>query len=297
VKKKLLSQLIEMKNPKAVWDEVHLIIDSILIKFDWQLADKAFDDLQKLYSGNFPGYRACNTEYHDIHHITDVTLASVRIIHSLVLDKHIFTPDDTLNALLGALFHDTGYIQETDDTEGTGAKYTLTHVSRSCEWAGRYLTKRGFSQERVAAVQSVIWATDHNIPWNSIKFTSSDHELLAKAVGTGDLVGQMADRVYLEKLQLLFEEFKEAEIPGFFDKVSLYKKTQDFATTIFGRLDTVLSQLYMKLPLHFNERWKIPSNLYWESIQRQLQYLQERVLADTENLDNYLRRSDELKKR
>ena len=37
--------------------------------------------------------------------------------------------------LLGILMHDTGYLKRTEDMQGTGAKYTLTHVRRSAEFA------------------------------------------------------------------------------------------------------------------------------------------------------------------
>jgi len=43
-----------------------------------------------------------------------------------------------INLLNAALFHDTGYIQEKSDDEGTGAKYTSIHVKRSIQFLDKH---------------------------------------------------------------------------------------------------------------------------------------------------------------
>ena len=42
--------------------------------------DRAFQDLTTMYRGGRPGYHACDTAYHDIQHVLDVTLAMARLI-------------------------------------------------------------------------------------------------------------------------------------------------------------------------------------------------------------------------
>ena len=37
--------------------------------------ERAFADIQKLYAGEHPEFQPCDTEYHDIQHVLDVTLA------------------------------------------------------------------------------------------------------------------------------------------------------------------------------------------------------------------------------
>jgi len=40
----------------------------------------AFDDFKALFEGNYPGYLACDTPYHDIRHTLDMSLAMARLI-------------------------------------------------------------------------------------------------------------------------------------------------------------------------------------------------------------------------
>src|SRR6266571_6901065 len=42
--------------------------------------DRAFRDLATMYRGDRPGYHACDTAYHDIQHVLEVTLAMARLI-------------------------------------------------------------------------------------------------------------------------------------------------------------------------------------------------------------------------
>ena len=46
--------------------------------------------------------------------------------------------------MLAILMHDTGYLKKRGDNEGTGAKYTLTHVDRSIQFAGELMISPRF---------------------------------------------------------------------------------------------------------------------------------------------------------
>jgi len=43
---------------------------------------RVFADIGRLYRGEFPGYHACETDYHDVQHILEVTLAMARLMVS-----------------------------------------------------------------------------------------------------------------------------------------------------------------------------------------------------------------------
>ena len=45
---------------------------------------QVFDDVTMLYRGEHPGYHACDTSYHDIQHVLDVTLAMARLMDGCV---------------------------------------------------------------------------------------------------------------------------------------------------------------------------------------------------------------------
>jgi len=105
----------------------------------------AFGDFERLFNGQFPGYLGCDTVYHDLQHSLDDTLAMARLLAGY--DKS-HAPDQRLGAdravmgIVVALFHDAGYIRQTDDTQHrNGAEFTRTHVSRSANFLARYLRR------------------------------------------------------------------------------------------------------------------------------------------------------------
>ena len=61
-----------------------------------------------------------------------------------------------------------------------------------------------------------------------IPFKIEGNRLLGYILGTSDLLTQISDRAYLEKLILLFKEFEEAGIPGFDTELDLLSKTEQF---------------------------------------------------------------------
>jgi hypothetical protein len=77
------------------------------------------------------GYRSCNTNYHNFDHAIDTLLASARLLDGYNLTHRPLPARLAVQLMLSALLHDTGYIQEAWDVEGTGGKYTTTHVARS----------------------------------------------------------------------------------------------------------------------------------------------------------------------
>jgi predicted metal-dependent HD superfamily phosphohydrolase len=288
--RKILADLVQHKNPEEVWHECLTIIELIDKGFAIENLVQAYSTLQELYAGKYPGYRACNTPYHDIHHISDVTLAFVRLLHSAILKGHEFSNKEIELGVMAALFHDTGYLQKTDDTDGTGAKYTPVHVNRSCTWASGFLSKHGYTSQEIEHLQSMILHTDHQVSPKEIDNLPESIKLVGCILGTADLVGQMADRVYLEKLVDLFHEFSEAKIPGFSSETELYEKTAAFVGISFKRLDDDLGKLYEMYNEHFSSRWGINENLYLTSINNQINYLQNVVLKDKGDIQKYLRR-------
>ena len=95
---------------------------------------QAFADFERLFSGQFPGYLGCDTVYHDMQHSLDDTLAMARLLAGYDRSQ---SPDQRLGAeralfgLVVALFHDAGYIRQTDDTQHrNGAEFTL-HTRQS----------------------------------------------------------------------------------------------------------------------------------------------------------------------
>jgi len=241
--------------------------------------EKIFEDIIRLFDGEFPGYRASNTKYHNLEHTCSVALAAARLIHGLHVQGQVFSPRLVQLCLLGAFFHDTGLIQTEEETEGTGAQHTIGHEERSIAFMKKYLTEKGFSREDIQDCSHIIMCTELSLSLTEIPFNSEESRIMGKVLGTADLVAQMADRNYQEKLLLLFLEFEEAGMEEFKSPLELFSKTEEFYRSVArkrmtGELEGVSSAaLY-----HFRERWKIDKNLYEESIKDNIRQMKETVM-------------------
>lgn len=129
-----LDGLVDMEDPQSVRDEVRAIFFMAIPGFDFKPVDMVFRDMVKLFSGKYPGYKGCNTKYHDLKHTTDTFLAMARLIHGALVKGLDIDNKAVTQGLISTLMHDTGYIQHIDDNKGTGAKYTLVHIERSIEF-------------------------------------------------------------------------------------------------------------------------------------------------------------------
>jgi hypothetical protein len=268
-----LYDLVPEDSPEALLDEVIVILYLIASDFDTVPVTSAFNTTVNLYRGRYPGYRSCNTEYHDLHHTTDAFIAMARLIHGAVVDGETFTNRQIALSLIVALLHDVGYIQEEHDMEGTGAKYTANHVQRSIDFLERHGSEFELSDEEITDGRAMILCTDLAVDISTIVFTSAKIELLGKMLGSADLLAQMADRIYLEKLLFLYYEFKEAEIGDYLSEVDLLQKTLAFYDFIAQRLKTTLASANRFMNSHFTSRWGIHGNLYHVAIEKQRNYL------------------------
>ncbi|MFH0843866.1 MAG: hypothetical protein V1930_00180 [Pseudomonadota bacterium] len=285
-----LALLVDTKNPDKVMEEVGVIFHMIFPDMDLAPLKRIFLDVLSLFEGNYPGYRACNIKYHDLQHTMDTLLGIMRLIHGATVSKHPFSQKEISLGLASALLHDTGYMQTVDDTKGTGAKYTLTHINRSIDFMDRYFTERGFSKDDVAFCSAILNCTGLNVRIERIPFLSPENEVLGKMLGTADLLGQMADRAYLEKLPSLFREFKEGKVPGFKTELDLLRITPQFYTMTKKRLKTQLGSVDKYMGEHFRVRWNIEKDLYGIAIQKQIRYLEYVLENYPDDYRQYLRR-------
>lgn len=267
---------------EAVFDEVRNLAAMAAGGFDFSPLEKTHQDVVALFDGRFPGYRASNAKYHDLDHTDSVVLAAIRIMHGLALRGEPVAPRDAALVITAALLHDVGLIQTEDDREGTGAKHTIGHEERSVAFARAYLATRDWPQEDIEECARLIRYTNLNLPLETISFPDEKARRLAQIVASADLLAQMADRTYLEKLLLLFKEFDEAGIPGFDSELDLLKKTGEFYEGVAKRrLNGPLQSVAKAVRSHFAYRWDIDRDLYLEAIENNIDYLKS-VLAKCE---------------
>jgi len=273
-----LNELTDTNSPAETLAEIKNILLLIDPYPDPSPIEKIFEDIIRLFNGEFPGYKASNTKYHNLEHTCSATLASARLIHGLHIQGQVFSPRLVQLCLIGTLFHDTGLIQIEEEVEGTGAQYTIGHEDRSIALMGKYLAENGYSQEDIRDCGHIIKCSELSFSLEEIPFNSEEVRTMGKVLGTADLVAQMADRNYQEKLPLLFLEYQEAGMEGFETPLELFSKTEEFHRKVARkRLTGVLEGVSSAALYHFRERWNIDKNLYEESIKYNIRRMKETV--------------------
>jgi len=273
---------VDVTNPAAVGAEVARIYSRLYPGYSGAAIKQAFDDLDRLYNGWFPGFHACDTPYHDIQHVLDVTLAMARLLEGH--ERTVARPESLGAALfrLGivtALFHDAGYVRSLEDTTScNGAELTLTHVSRGARFLRSYLPLIGMGDLAEAAA-TLIHFTGYEVPVAEIAVPCTRYRRLGCLLGSADIIAQMADRCYLEKCRdRLYPEFVAGGIArkrlpdGGEDVVfesgeDLVMKTPRFFASAARRLDKDLAGSHRYSSYHFGGL-----HLYLEEIRRNVRF-------------------------
>ena len=183
-----------------------------------------------------------------------------------------------------------GYIQEISDTEGTGAKHTLGYEERSAALLERYGEASGMTKENLQLGRLLILSTDLSKSNEEDPARSPEINLLCRLMVAADLLAQMAERNYLEKLLFLYREFQEAGIYDYPNDLVLLNETIGFYDVIARRLEHSAYQIDRFLVAHFQKRWQIPVNLYREAIARQKAYLRSILSQSDSDPREHLRR-------
>ena len=282
---------LRYRDDKALDSDIRAVIALLFPDYDHSLYERAFADVVRLHKGDYPGYRASNTAYHDLGHTLTVTLACARLMHGIHMERAAFTRTHLTIGLLAALFHDVGYIQAADDTEGTGAKYTEVHVDRSVEFVRSYLSGLGLSQRFIRDVENAIRCTDLAQPLDRLAFSSPETRLIGCALGSADILAQMADETYVEKLPKLYLEFEEAGTTEYASEYDLIQDTFSFHSAMQERLTGALDNVAATARGHFLAHWGVDKDLYALSIEKNLRYLDTVLAEHGPGYNTMLRRS------
>jgi hypothetical protein len=176
------------------------------------LLTRLFDDVTKMFTGRWPGYRAIDMRYHDYEHSLQATLCLVDMLEGrrVAGAKPEFSQRDAELSVMAVLLHDVGFLRTEGDTGGTGAKYTFIHESRSCDHARNFLPSLGVTPQEIDEVCAAIGCTG---PRNRIAdhtFRRPEAHTMACVLVTADYLSQMSAPNYVQKLNTLYSEFKEA---------------------------------------------------------------------------------------
>lgn len=280
-----------MENPLLVFEEVKHVVLEIFPEFDLDPLERLFQDTIRLFNGDYPGFQPCDTDYHDLKHTTDTLLAMARLIHGAILNGLHFSKRDLFLGLASAMLHDSGYILARDEA-GPGGRYTLVHIDRSIDFLKRYFFLNGYSSNDVDACEAILKCTGLNVKIPQIEFLSRENEIMGKMLGTADLLGQMADRTYLEKLPFLYREFKQAGMEGIGTELDFLDSTSGFHKVVMERLAHDLGGVDGYMRHHFHARWDIDENLYIAAIESSMRFLKTILKNHRDDLHDYLKRGN-----
>ena len=293
-----VSNRVDVEDPSRVRDAVLAMFAARYPGADLATLAHAFDDAGALFEGSFPGYLPCDTLYHDVRHTLDMSLAMARLIDG---HERSCAPEDRLGArraILGvliALLHDSGYLKRTSESHvENGAVFTKVHVSRSADFISAYLPQVGFAAEAPLAARLVHF-TGYEMDIDDIRVDDSRDRMLGCLVGTADLIGQMSDRMYLEKCrEFLFREFVWAniareklpdgrELVRYASPEDLIIKTPGFYEYVARtRMEKKLGAVDRFAAAHFDG-----PNLYQTEIERNMSFL--RQVIETAKFDRLRR--------
>jgi hypothetical protein len=274
---------INTTDPVCVKLEVIRLYRSLYARNQAPTLNRAFDDVVRLYRGTFPGYTRCDTDYHDLQHILDVTLAMSRLLDGYERSR-VESPGlgERLYQLgvICALFHDMGYIRRVNDTRHVnGAEYTTTHVSRGGKFLREYLPTIGM-EDYAEVAGAVLHFTGYEQPVESIRVPDPIYRLVGSLLGSADIIAQMSDRCYLEKCRdRLYPEFvaggitrkqtEAGEVVVFESAEDLLRKTPSFYRNASKRLDVELGGAYQYAAKHFNG-----TNPYMEALRQNIRFVE-----------------------
>ena len=165
----------------------------------------------------------CDCPYHDIEHTMLVTDVGQTILQGRQLARGDLTSNDWLQAVIAMLFHDVGYLRNLlpEDTASrclvdsngnfvepppgsTDAFMTPYHVNRGALFVAERFAKDPLVD--IPVVTACIEMTRFPVPHQAAYQVTDSLPGLVRAA---DLIGQMADPQYLQKLSRLFAEFIE----------------------------------------------------------------------------------------
>ncbi|MBN1532162.1 MAG: hypothetical protein JXA20_05830 [Spirochaetes bacterium] len=287
-----LSRLLSENDAKTVFNEVERVYWLNYSASSYLLVKRCYKEITRLFKGGIAGYKACNTEYHDLAHTIDSMLAAIRLLDGYNMTNEHISETVGRNCLIAALFHDTGYIQEDSDGQGTGAKHIARHLERSIKFLEKNHELFSIDAGDIDSIRNILLTTGSDVDEGSIRYNSQDEITAGKILGSANLLGQMAQREYLEKLLFLYYEYREANIPGFDTEFDILRKTVDFYENVKIKFAEKYDSVHKYSRHHFKARYDIDGDLYFEAIDKNIAYLQRIIDDATTNFRSKLKRGD-----
>jgi hypothetical protein len=284
---------VQTTDPVAVRDEITRLFRLLYPGAALDAMNRAFDDVVRFYAGEDPAFFACDTAYHNIQHVMDVTLAMARLMDGYERSRRDTPPFGVRLFQLGvvtAVFHDIGYLRTREDVGArNGAEFTLTHVTRGARFLAGYLPSIGLGDFAEAGAE-LIHFTGFEKRVADILIQDPLLRKLGSLLGSADIIAQMSDRCYLEKCRdRLYPEFVaggvavRSTLAGhevvFESGDDLVRKTPAFFDSAVNRLEYDLGGAYNYAATHFGG-----FNLYMHAATKNVQFAKQISVSPTYTL-------------
>ncbi len=246
---------IDTKSAPAVAAVAQAAFRKMFPRASTGLIDRLFFDVERMFTGRYLDYGVADLRYHDFEHTLQAALCFVRLLagrHAARAQPRL-TPRQVELGLAAVLLHDSGYLKLRSDRVGTGAKYTHVHVLKSCAFTAAYLPALGVTPNELGGVLGAIRCTGPSGDIAQLHFDTASERMIGCALATADYLGQMAAPDYPEEMEILFNEFREADefanVPAgqreFKSVEELTARTPAFwQRIVFPKLETQYQGLY-----------------------------------------------------
>jgi hypothetical protein len=163
--------------------------------------------------------------YHNVEHTILVTLTGQEILHGKHMRQGGVSPEDWLHFIISLLCHDIGYVKGVCRADNRGASLYATGINgemvelpAGCTDAsltpyhvdrGKLFIDERFGGDKLIDTETIkrhIELTRFPVPPSLAHQDTLNYPGLARAA---DLIGQLADPRYLQKISALFYEFEE----------------------------------------------------------------------------------------
>lgn len=280
---------INTYDPRLVYAEVKKIIRMAQPAFRFERLSAVFEDIVTLYRGHYPGYKACNTPYHDLTYVLEIVLATARLLHGASVAGFQFTRRNIGLALTVALMQGTGFIQKARDRSSSGAHYMDRYIERSIKFVEGYFLEHGYSIDYFKDAKKVMRCIESDIDIEALSFPDDELRTIAKIVAAGSIAGQIGTRIYPERLLLLHQEFIDGSAEVCDVELDIFRYIYTFDEIAKDRIRNDLADTRAFMTAHFEACFDTSRDIYNERIDRNLKHI--RFLLDNEEeYRKYLRR-------
>jgi hypothetical protein len=124
----------------------------------------------------------------------------------------------------------------------------------------------------------------------SIYFASRQIKFIGKLLAAADLLAQLSDQLYLEKLLYLYHECRETGTGNYTTEADIIIKASPFYDVFEDRLKLLTIKTDRYLKLHFASRSHGDENLYRVAIEKHKHYLENILSREDADPYNHLRR-------